>query len=48
MKNIDIYICSYPINGGLMSQLAASALKPLVSYNDSNLYNFSNIEQFFQ
>ena len=47
MKNIDIYICSYPINGGLMSQLAASALKPLVSYNDSNLYNFSNIEQFF-
>lgn len=47
MKNIDIYICTYPINGGLMSQLAALALKPLVSYNNCNLYNFSNIEQFF-
>lgn len=31
-KNIDIYLNTYPVGGGLMSQLAVSQHKPLIGY----------------
>ncbi|HGY1052283.1 TPA: hypothetical protein ACNUVO_003026 [Aeromonas salmonicida subsp. pectinolytica] len=36
-KNIDIYVGSYPISGGLMSQLAAEYNVPLIQYTREDL-----------
>lgn len=37
----DIYLSTYPITGGLMSQIAASKSKPILSYTNSELkFNF--------
>lgn len=33
----DIYLCTYPITGGLMSQYAAVNGKPILSFSDANL-----------
>jgi len=35
--NIDIYIATYPITGGLMGQYAALNKKPIVAYTDSSI-----------
>ena len=37
MKNIDIYINSYPMIGGLMSQYAAINGKPILTYKDRSV-----------
>lgn len=45
-KHIDIYIGTYPVSGGLMTQLAAAASKPILAlFNSDNQYN--NIEELF-
>ncbi|MDP5145075.1 hypothetical protein ORI98_01290 [Shewanella sp. ULN5] len=36
-KNIDIYLNTYPIIGGLMSQYAVSHNKPLIGYTSKNI-----------
>lgn len=47
MKHIDIYIGTYPLGGGLISQIAATLAKPCVCYHDPRLLNFSNVQQLF-
>ena len=44
--NVDIYIGSYPISGGLMSQLAGMAGVPIVQYTCSSL-PINKIESLF-
>lgn len=36
-KNVDIYLNTYPLGGGLMCQLAIASKVPLISYNDKTL-----------
>lgn len=47
MANIDIYIATYPIGGGLMAQIAAAAAKPIVCYEKAELCGFTGIQQQF-
>lgn len=42
-KNCDIYLCTYPIGGGLMSQYASINAIPILSYSDPK-YVLNNIE----
>lgn len=44
IKNIDIYINTYPMIGGLMSQFAAKYNKPIIGYSDPKLYSFNDTE----
>jgi len=37
IQNCDIYMCSYPMTGGLTSQYAAFYAKPILSYTDTQL-----------
>ena len=48
MKHIDIYINSYPMMGGLMSQLAAVNNIPIVGYTDEALFSYNDVEDFLQ
>ncbi len=48
IKNIDIFINTFPVAGGLMSQLAAVNKKPIISYSNEELYAFNDIEDFLQ
>jgi len=43
-RHIDIYINTYPMIGGLMSQLAAVCHKPVIGYTDEALYSFNDVE----
>jgi hypothetical protein len=43
-SRIDIFLNSYPMIGGLMSQLAAIHHKPIIGYTDTALYSFNDIE----
>ena len=36
-QHCDIYLCTYPITGGLMCQYAALNGKPILSYSDANI-----------
>lgn len=47
MEHMDIYIGTYPIGGGLMTQIAAAAAKPVMCYQEPMLLDFTNIEQLF-
>ncbi|MBU1578847.1 MAG: hypothetical protein KJ754_05420, partial [Bacteroidetes bacterium] len=44
LKLVDIYVASYPITGGLMSQLAILVEKPIIAYSDKNLFSLNDIE----
>lgn len=44
-KNIDIYLATYPITGGLMGQYAALNHKPIVAYTDPEL-SCNIVEEF--
>ncbi|RZK04114.1 MAG: hypothetical protein EOO43_22810, partial [Flavobacterium sp.] len=44
-ENCDIYLGTYPITGGLMSQFAAKASKPILAYADISL-SISFVEGF--
>ena len=48
IKRIDIYINTYPVIGGLMSQYAAVNNKPIVGYTDEDLYSFNDTEDLLQ
>jgi len=48
IKRIDIYINTYPLIGGLMSQYAAVNHKPIIGYTDENLYSFNDTEDLLQ
>ena len=40
-KNVDIFLATYPVGGGLMTQLAAMTNKPILAYvNNKNRSNF--------
>lgn len=43
-ENIDIYIGTYPVLGGLMSQYAAVKKKPIVAYSSDDL-PFNNVDE---
>lgn len=43
-SRIDIYLNTYPMIGGLMSQLAAIHHKPIIGYTEPALYSFNDIE----
>jgi len=44
VKNIDIYVNTYPLMGGLMSQYAALMNKPIIGYSDEKLYDVNDTE----
>jgi hypothetical protein len=48
MKHIDIYINTYPMIGGLMSQYAAVLGKPLIGYTDPGLFGYNHTEDLLQ
>lgn len=37
INNSDVYLCTYPLTGGLIGQIAAYYGKPLLSYSDDKL-----------
>jgi hypothetical protein len=45
-KHIDIYVNTFPMIGGLMSQYAAINGKPIIGYSDSVNYSFNDTEDF--
>jgi len=45
VAHCDIYLTTYPITGGLMSQYAAANAKPIVAYNSPDL-RINEIEDF--
>lgn len=46
MKQMDIYIGTYPLNGGLMTQIAAMAEIPVISYLDREL-TMTDVREMF-
>lgn len=42
-NNIDLFLQTYPIAGGLMSQYAAVYGKPIISYSQSNMLAFNKV-----
>ena len=46
--SIDIYVNTFPLIGGLMSQYAAYYHKPIIGYTDSDLYSFNDVEDLLQ
>lgn len=48
IKRIDIYINTYPMIGGLMSQFAALNNKPIIGYTDESLYSYNDAEDLLQ
>ena len=46
-KRIDIYVNTYPLAGGLMSQYAVMNKKPLIGFNDS-IVPCNNVESLFE
>jgi hypothetical protein len=45
-KRIDIYVNTFPLIGGLMSQYAAINNKPIIGYSDLINYSFNDTEDF--
>jgi hypothetical protein len=43
-RNIDIYVNTYPLSGGLMTQYAAIMNKPIIGFSDEKLYSCNDIE----
>jgi len=48
IKHIDIYVNTYPVIGGLMSQYAAVNNKPIIGFTDEDLYSFNDTEDLLQ
>jgi hypothetical protein len=48
IKRIDIFINTYPVIGGLMSQYAAVNHKPIIGFTDSDFYSFNDTEDLLQ
>jgi hypothetical protein len=48
IKRIDIFINTYPVMGGLMSQYAAINHKPIIGFTDDDLYSFNDVEDLLQ
>jgi len=48
IKNIDIFINTFPVSGGLMLQLAALNKKPIISYSNPELYAYNDVEDILQ
>lgn len=46
MKNVDIFIGTYPLSGGLMTQIAALTETPVITLTDPQL-NMTNINELF-
>jgi hypothetical protein len=44
VSNIDILIGSYPLCGGLVTQYAATFLKPIISFSSKELFSLNYIE----
>lgn len=38
-KKADLYLCSYPMTGGLMAQIAVEQGLPIISYNERFMYH---------
>jgi hypothetical protein len=45
-ERIDIYVNTFPLIGGLMSQYAVISKKPIVGYADPSNYSFNDTEDF--
>jgi len=45
-KRIDIYVNTFPLIGGLMSQYAAINNKPILGYSNPSNYSFNDTEDF--
>lgn len=45
MKKIDIYLGTYPMAGGLMTQLAAICGKPILAYKNMAVEDFVNLQE---
>jgi hypothetical protein len=48
IKRVDVYLNTYPMIGGLMSQFAAVHNKPIIGYTDADLYSFNDTEDLLQ
>lgn len=48
VSNIDIYVNTFPMIGGLMSQYAAYFHKPIIGYTSPDLYWCNNTEDLLQ
>lgn len=48
IKRIDIYVNTYPIIGGLMSQFAAIHHKPIIGFTNDDLFGLNNVEDLLQ
>ncbi|MDD3320474.1 MAG: glycosyltransferase family 4 protein [Paludibacter sp.] len=48
IENIDIYVNTYPMIGGLMSQYAAILDKPIIGYTSPDLYGFNDVEDLLR
>jgi hypothetical protein len=44
IRHIDIYVNTYPMIGGLMSQYAAIMNKPIIGYTNIELYSYNDTE----
>lgn len=47
-ENIDIYVNTFPMIGGLMSQYAAVYQKPIIGYTSPDLYGYNDVEDLLQ
>lgn len=45
MNRIDIYLGTYPLAGGLMTQLAAISGKPIIAYKNMGIEDFLNLPE---
>ncbi|HEY5587904.1 MAG TPA: hypothetical protein VIK86_02995 [Candidatus Paceibacterota bacterium] len=48
VKNIDIYVNTFPMIGGLMTQFAAYYNKPIIGYTSPDLFYFNDVEDLLQ
>ena len=48
VQHIDIFVNTYPMIGGLMSQYAALFEKPILGFTDEDLFDFNNVEDLLQ
>lgn len=47
-ENIDLYVNTFPMIGGLMSQYAAVYNKPIIGYTSEDLYGYNDVEDLLQ
>lgn len=48
VENIDIFVNTFPMIGGLMSQYAAVLHKPIIGYSSLDLYGYNDVEDLLQ